>query len=276
MNSPNAHSELPRTAASLILAAGKGSRMTGYDGNKTLLPLCPTANNPYEGSRPILMEVLENLPSGPKGIVVHHRAEDVRRETSHLGCTYIFQPVTDGTGGAVLAARPFLKNLEEKAVIITMGDVPLIRRHTYSRLLEGLQAASMNVLAFHPEDSAQYGKLEVHEKRVQRIVEWQYWRTMEGHMQQAPCNAGVYAVDRTALLDGLEALARRPHEVRKQRNGQWVLIQEYFLTDLVEIFNAKGLTVTFTMAEPWEVMGVDTPEALAEVQRIYRLRQGNN
>ncbi|ROQ89876.1 NTP transferase domain-containing protein [Desulfosoma caldarium] len=276
MNSPNAHAERSRTAASLILAAGKGSRMIGYDGNKTLLPLRPTAHNPYEGSRPMLVEVLENLPLGPKGIVVHHRAEDVRRATSSLGCTYIFQPVTDGTGGALLAARPFLKNLEEKAVIITMGDVPLIRPLTYFRLLEGLRTAHMNVLAFHPEDSAQYGKLEVHEKRVQRIVEWQYWRTMEGRMQQAPCNAGVYAVDRTVLLEGIEALAQRPHEVRKKRNGRWVVIQEYFLTDLTEIFNAKGLTVTFLLAEPWEVMGVDTPEALAEVQKIYRLRQGNN
>lgn len=276
MNNSKAHFERPRTAASLILAAGKGSRMRGYDGNKTLLPLLPRARNPYEGSHPILVEVLENLPPGPKGIVVHHRAEDVRRETSSMDCTYIFQPVTDGTGGAVLAARPFLKNLEEKAIIITMGDVPLIRRQTYARLLQGLEAAHMNVLAFHPEDSAQYGKLDVQEKRVQRIVEWQYWRSMQGQMQQAPCNAGVYAVDRSALLEGLDILAQRPHDVRKQRDGRWVVIQEYFLTDLVEIFNAQGLTVTLTMAEPWEVMGVDTPKALAEVQKIYRLRQGNN
>jgi len=28
--------------ASLILAAGRGTRMTGYEGNKTLLPLIPT------------------------------------------------------------------------------------------------------------------------------------------------------------------------------------------------------------------------------------------
>ncbi len=276
MSSEPGYSQELRRAASLILAAGKGTRMVGYDGNKTLLPLSPLPQNPYQGSRPMLLEVLENLPLGPKGIVVHHRAEDVRRETSFYPCTYIHQPVTDGTGGAVLAARPFLKNLDEAAVIITMGDVPLIRPETYLRLLQGLQEASMTLLAFRPEDAAQYGKLEVHKNQVRRIVEWKYWNTMPEQMHGAPCNAGVYAVHRETLLEGLETLFRLPHEVQKQRDGQWVTVREYFLTDLVEILHTKGLVVTFTMAEAWEVMGVDTPEALQSVQKIYRLRQRDN
>lgn len=267
MNMPH---KMTSTAVSLVLAAGKGTRMTGYDGNKTLLPLVPSGNDPYIGSRPLLAHVLENLPPGPKGIVVHHRAEDVHRETSPYGCTYIYQPVTDGTGGAVLAARAFLESQREDAVIITMGDVPLIRRQTYELMLQALYDAHMVVLAFQPEDPAQYGKLEVQGQRVRRIVEWKYWNQMAGAMRGAPCNAGVYAIRRENVLSGLDALEKRPHEVRKLRDGQWVIIREYFLTDLVEIFGDQGLEVTFLVAEPWEVMGVDTPQALRRVQEIYR------
>jgi molybdopterin-guanine dinucleotide biosynthesis protein A len=56
--------------ASVVFAAGRGSRMTGYEGNKTLLPLVPAHGSLYEGERPLLVEVLENLPPGPKGIVI--------------------------------------------------------------------------------------------------------------------------------------------------------------------------------------------------------------
>lgn len=266
----------PQSVASLVLAAGKGSRMTGYEGNKTLLPLIPSGEERTVGSRPLLAEVLENLPPGPKAVVVHHRAEDVRRETAAYGCTYIFQPETDGTGGAVLAARPFLETLTEDAVIITMGDVPLIRRRTYDLLLQGLADGQMTVLAFRPDDPAQYGKLDVEENRVRRIVEWKYWSRMPGRMDGCPCNAGVYALRREGLLGSLDDLAAKAHEVHKERNGRMTLIREYFLTDLVEILVKRGLTVTYTTAEPWEVLGVDTPQALERVQEIYRLRQRNN
>jgi len=62
--------------ASIVFAAGKGSRMMGYGGNKTLLPLLPTVSI-FDGEHSLLIEVLENLPPGPKGIVVHPRAQDV-------------------------------------------------------------------------------------------------------------------------------------------------------------------------------------------------------
>src|SRR5271157_5085580 len=126
------------TVASIILAAGRGSRMTGYSGNKTLLPLVP-GESAYEGSRPLILEVLDNLPAGPKGIVVNYREEEVRRATEGRGISFIHQPVTNGTGGALLAARSFLASTDADRVIITMGDVPLIRSSTYQRLLDLLE-----------------------------------------------------------------------------------------------------------------------------------------
>jgi bifunctional UDP-N-acetylglucosamine pyrophosphorylase / glucosamine-1-phosphate N-acetyltransferase len=258
------------TAASIILAAGKGSRMLGYSGSKTLLPLIPGASR-FEGEQPMLLAVLNNLPPGPKAIVVHHRAEDIRRATRGMPVSYIFQPVTNGTGGALLAAAPFLETVNADQVLITMGDVPLIRNATYQRLLERLAIDDLVLLAFAARDRAQYGMLETEEKRVRRIIEWKYWRefatTEQIRLQY--CNAGVYAAKRQALLRYLEPLAKRPHFVQKQSGNEWVTIEEFFLTDLVEMMSEAGEAAGFVLVEETEVMGVDTPQTLEIAQKLY-------
>ncbi|HBZ55844.1 MAG TPA: MobA-like NTP transferase domain containing protein [Syntrophobacteraceae bacterium] len=262
--------------ASIILAAGKGSRMLGYEGNKTLLPLLP-GSSPYSGDRPMLLEVLDNLPHGPKGIVVHHFAEAVRTATQHLQVSYLLQPVTNGTGGAVLTARTLLQTVSCDRVIITMGDVPLISPATYQNLLRGLDANHLMVLAFEAADRGQYGMLETVGDQVERITEWKYWREYPAERQARLrwCNAGVYAARRATLGTYLERLARRPHHVKKRRDDQWVTVEEYFLTDLVELLTLDGLGVGLAMAAEEEVMGVDTPEALIRAQAVYALRRKN-
>lgn len=263
-------SQIPQ-AISIVFAAGKGTRMLGYAGNKTLLPLIPKASA-YEGDRPLLLEVLDNLPSGPVGIVVHHCAADVEQATRDRSITYIPQPITNGTGGALLAARSFLEAATQDAVIITMGDVPLIRRATYQRLLEGLNEQPLVILAFEPRDKAQYGMLEMDGERVLRIVEWKYWHTYAPDEQAGLrfCNAGVYAARRSVLLEYMVHLANQPHRVQKQRGDEWVIVEEYFLTDLVELMSRDQLEIGWVLAEEEEVTGVDTPEALQTVQMRYQ------
>jgi bifunctional N-acetylglucosamine-1-phosphate-uridyltransferase/glucosamine-1-phosphate-acetyltransferase GlmU-like protein len=244
--------------------------MVGYEGNKTLLPLIP-GESAYEGARPLLLEVLANLPPGPVGIVVHHRAEDIVRATNSPSVTHIFQQVTNGTGGALLAARAFLENVSEEAVVITMGDVPLIRRVTYENLIVRLAKQHLVVLAFEPRDRARYGMLEMDGDNVLRITEWEYWRSYSSERQAGLrfCNAGVYAVRRSVLLRYLDHLAHQPHYVQKRRGEELVTVQEYFLTDLVELMSNDGLPIGWVAAPEAEVSGVDTPEALQTVQVHY-------
>jgi len=258
-------------AVSIVFAAGKGTRMLGYAGNKTLLPLIP-GNSAYDGDRPLLLEVLANLPPGPIGIVVNHRAADIIRATEGLSVTHIHQQTTNGTGGALLAARGFLENTSEDAAVITMGDVPLIRKPTYEKLIERLDYLKLGILAFEPREKARYGMLEMDGENVRRIVEWKYWHAYSAERQAGLrfCNAGVYAVRRSILLPYLDRLADQPHQVQKQQGEEWVTIQEYFLTDLVELMSNDGLPVGCVLAMEEEVGGVDTPEALQKVQMHYQ------
>jgi bifunctional N-acetylglucosamine-1-phosphate-uridyltransferase/glucosamine-1-phosphate-acetyltransferase GlmU-like protein len=262
-----------RTTASVIFAAGRGSRMTGYTGNKTLLPLIPSVDV-YTGSHPLLLEVLQNLPDGPKSIVVNHCADDVRSATQHLGVSFCRQPETNGTGGALIAARPFIESTPSDSVIITMGDVPLIRRETYGQLIRQVDSCSMALLAFSPRDRARYGMLEVDGDRVLRIVEWKYWKDYPAERKKALrfCNAGVYVVRRSALIQVLDRLQSNPHIVTKQRGEHWVEIKEYFLTDLVEFLSMAGTDVGMVLVDEDEVTGVDTPETLERVQSEYARR----
>ena len=254
------------------MAAGRGSRMQGFDGNKTLLPLVPS-DTPQRGSRPILRHNLANLPAGPMGLVVHHQKSAVKAVTCDLKVCYCNQPQLNGTGGALLAARRFLESLDSEYVIITMGDVPFVLRQTYVSLTERLSASQLMVLGFCPPDKKQYGVLEIEGDRVRRITEWKYWKDYPSARQAALaiCNAGIYAVRRHDLVSYIPHLARRPRKVIKQINGRPTAVEEFFITDLVEYMVKDGLAVGYALtSNADETMGVDDLASLESAQRIYR------
>jgi bifunctional UDP-N-acetylglucosamine pyrophosphorylase/glucosamine-1-phosphate N-acetyltransferase len=257
--------------ASIIMAAGRGSRMKAFEGNKTLLPLIP-GKNPFEGDHPILLQILHALPQGPKCVIVNYRKEDVIQATRAYGLSYCEQPELNGTGGALLAASDFIASLDAELVIITMGDVPFVKPETYQKLIEELEKRNLVVLGFVPADKKQYGVLETEQDRVTRIVEWKYWSTFPEPVQKnlTVCNSGIYAVRKKDLLHYLPVLASRPQVVVKERNGAPMEIREYFITDIVEYMVKDGLDVGFAVAgDEMEAMGIDDPMALEKAQRLF-------
>jgi len=263
--------EKEKPVASIIMAAGRGSRMKGYDGNKTLLPLIPE-RGPFDGHWPILKNILNNLPTGPKCIIVRHKKDQVMEASKGHRISYCEQKILNGTGGALLAAKPFLNQVTCDRIIITMGDVPLVKKQTYLNLISRLEAYHMVVLGFRPDSKRQYGLIELEKDRVTRIIEWKYWKEYPKAKQSRLqiCNSGIYAARRQDLLVHLQDLASMPHRVSKEICGKWQTIEEFFITDLVEILNTKGKKVGYELvANPQEVMGVDDPLALAKAQRLF-------
>jgi bifunctional UDP-N-acetylglucosamine pyrophosphorylase/glucosamine-1-phosphate N-acetyltransferase len=262
----------PVKTTSLILAAGRGSRMKGFEGNKTLLPLA-SGQSPLEGSHPILLHILSNLPHGPKAIVVNHKKEDVINATQSLGLTYCDQPLLNGTGGALLASRGFLEAEDQNQLIITMGDVPFVKDSTYLNLIKGLKYNSLVALGFRAADKKQYGVLEIDEKNVKRIIEWKYWRTYskEEQKQFQICNSGIYSARKRDLIRYLRILKKNPHMVTKEVGGKMVEVEEFFITDLVELMGENGLKVGYIIAEDEnEVMGVDDLSSLKKAQKKFK------
>jgi bifunctional UDP-N-acetylglucosamine pyrophosphorylase / glucosamine-1-phosphate N-acetyltransferase len=258
--------------ASLIFAAGKGSRMKGYDGNKTLLPIV-AGKSPFEGSQPILLRIIDTLPEGPKALVVNYKKEEVIKATVGLDLVYCEQPVVNGTGGALLAARKFIEDTEFDRLLITMGDVPLIKRTTFEELLKVLDHSRFAVLGFRPLDKKEYGVLEIKDGRVMKITEWKYWSRYPKDEQDNLdiCNSGIYAASRDVLIKYLDVLGKTPHRVTKERDGKMVEVEEFFITDLVEFMGRDGIDVGYSLAEDeLEVMGVDDLPSLERAREAFK------
>jgi bifunctional UDP-N-acetylglucosamine pyrophosphorylase/glucosamine-1-phosphate N-acetyltransferase len=257
---------------SLIFAAGKGTRMKGYEGNKTLLPLVPE-ESPFKGREPILLHILKNLPPGPKALVVHHRKEEIIEATKGMGLLYYEQKETNGTGGALLAGKEFLSKGEFESLIITMGDVPFVRRQTYLKLTEGLDEFSMMVLGFRTRNKKKYGLLKTENDLVIDILEWEYWKELSVNQRSSLeiCNGGIYAVRRRDLIPYLSAIEKLPHRVLKERGGKSILIEEFFITDLVKLMTTDGLKVGYIVSDEMELMGIDDVQSLINAQRYYKM-----
>jgi bifunctional UDP-N-acetylglucosamine pyrophosphorylase/glucosamine-1-phosphate N-acetyltransferase len=260
-----------RRVASIVMAAGRGSRMKGYAGNKTLLPLEP-GKTAFEGRRPIITHLMDNLPAGPKALVVNHGKDQVMAATGVTGADYCEQPVLNGTGGAILAAGDFVASQPVEHIIITMGDVPFVRKSTYETLVAGLADHDLMILGFSPADKKQYGMLEIEAGQVKKITEWKYWKDYPPARQAAltVCNSGIYAARKSALVHYLPILASRPQIVHKEVDGKMTAIEEFFFTDLIEYMVRDGNPVGFhVVADEFETMGIDDVDALEKAQAIY-------
>ena len=262
--------------ASIIMAAGRGSRMQGYSGNKTLLPLIP-GDSVLEGRRPIVLHLMENLPPGPRALIVNHCQDAVRSATRETGARYCQQPILNGTGGAILAAEDFVAAQDTGHVIITMGDVPFVKRSTYDHLIRGLDDHDLMILGFSPGDKKQYGVLEIDDGKVRKITEWKFWKDYpEGRQHTLTvCNSGIYAARKASLVEYLPILASRPQIVQKEVDGIMTDIEEFFFTDLIEAMVQDGRRVGFHVVEDeYETMGVDDVGALQKAQAIYARMSG--
>ncbi|MBC2709664.1 MAG: NTP transferase domain-containing protein [Desulfosarcina sp.] len=257
--------------ASIIMAAGRGSRMKGYEGNKTLLPLDP-GSSVFNGRHPIIMHLMENLPAGPKALIVNHRKDQVMDTARDTGAVYCEQPVLNGTGGAILAAGDFVASQVAPYVVITMGDVPFVKKTTYETLVGGLGTHDLIILGFSPKDKKQYGVLEIEKEQVRKITEWKYWKDYPSQRQDmlTVCNSGIYAVRKRALVHYLPILASRPQIVQKEVNGKMTDVEEFFFTDLIETMVQDGKPVSFHVVDDeFETMGIDDVAALEKAQAIY-------
>jgi bifunctional UDP-N-acetylglucosamine pyrophosphorylase/glucosamine-1-phosphate N-acetyltransferase len=258
--------------ASIIMAAGRGSRMKAYDGNKTLLPLIP-GETPYKGERPILLHILGNLPAGPKAVIVNHCKDSVMAATHAMGLIYCEQPQLNGTGGALLAAKRFIEDTDCETIIVTMGDVPFVTPENYKRLVIDLKSHNVVVLGFRPRDKKQYGLLEISQGKVVKITEWKYWKDypVKKQTELSICNSGIYAMRRADLVRFLPILAQRPQIVTKTIDGHPTEIEEFFITDIVEYMAKDGLSIGYVLTEEeTETMGIDDPIALTAAQDFYR------
>ena len=236
----------------IVLAAGAGTRM------KSDLPkvLHPVAGRPMVGWA---VKVARNLGARQIVVVTGHGAERVEETLGAEGLTFARQDQQLGTGHAFLCGADGLSG--DGDVLVLYGDTPLLSEETLRDLLAEHRASgsAMTVLTGELPDATGYGRIIRDEAgHVQRIVEEKAANAEEKAVREF--NSGVYVMD-----------ARAPELARQIGNDNPA--QEYYLTDLLELYRRQGDTIgAYKLSDPDEVMGANDRRQLADAEAVMRRR----
>ena len=237
----------------VVLAAGEGFRMRS---NR------PKVLHDIAG-RSMLAHILAavgEFGATDVAVVVGPDRDDVAAEALRAapGAAIFVQRERRGTAHAVLAAREAIGRGYDD-IIVTYADIPLLQGATLAAMRSALaEGAGLIALGFAPQDPAGYGRLIERDGRLVAIREHKDANAEEKAARL--CNAGPVG------FRGAEALAML--DAVTPNNAQ----SEYYLTDLVEIANARGLPARTLEADEAEVMGVNDRVQLAAAEAGMQAR----
>ena len=238
----------------VILAAGKGTRM------KSDLPkvLHRIAGRSMLGH---VLALARQAGASGSAVVIGPGQDSVRKEAAALSpAAQIFvQAEQLGTADAVKAARPALA-AHSGQVIVLFADTPLFTPATISAVREALaKDADIAVVGFEAADPAGYGRLL--QDGQGRLVAIREHNDASPHERATRlCNGGVMGFRSARFLEILDAISNRNAKA------------EFYLTDAVEIANAKGLKCRAILCPEEEVLGINSRDQLAAAEAIWQTR----
>lgn len=206
-------------------------------------------------------------PASNITVVVGHQADQVRALLQPSGVRFVDQTEQKGTGHALLACRASLAS-EPGLVVVLYGDCPLLSPATLTELVrrqsfshESGSDAAATLITTRLNDPTGYGRVIFGENgSVSAIVEQK--AATPAQLAIPYINSGIYCFRADLLWKHLV-------EIRPDNPAE-----EYYLTDLVEIFGRAGHTVAaMELDDPGELLGINTRADLAAVDKIFRERK---
>lgn len=241
---------MPQPLSIVILAAGKGSRMKSSKA-KVLHEICGREMLYY--SIKAALEFTDDVI-----VVVAHQKEAVitAMEKHFNNITFVTQKadIFPGTGGAMMGVSPKYED-----VLVLNGDMPLMTKSSINAFMNSTSDIVMSVIEL--ENPSGYGRVLIENDQVICIVEEKDATAEEKATQTV--NAGVYAFKHHVLQTYLPQLSNA--------NAQ----AEYYLTDVIALARADGLSISPLTVEEVEFKGVNSKNDLANAEMIMmdRLRR---
>lgn len=234
----------------IILAAGQGTRMNS-DLPKVLHKV---------GAAPLLHHALsagQSLDPVRTVVVVGHGAEAVAKVARAFDdrVEVVTQEEQLGTGHAVAQAAPLLADQDGEAIVL-YGDTPFIRPETLQAMLDARAAHAVVVLGFHAADPGRYGRLLTSGDQLLAIREWKDATDEERTITL--CNSGVICANAKTLFTLVAQI------------GNANASGEYYLTDIVELARAQGLSAGVVTCPEAETLGINTRAQLADAERQFQ------
>jgi bifunctional UDP-N-acetylglucosamine pyrophosphorylase/glucosamine-1-phosphate N-acetyltransferase len=249
------------TPTAIILAAGKGTRMKS-DLPKVVFPV---------GGRPMVCAVVDACLAAGCGrviAVVGHKQELVRDALKNYPqVEYAVQDQQLGTGHAVQCAMPLLARESEKPgseTLVLCGDGPLIRPATIKAVLDrhrstGAAATLATSVIDNPDG---YGRI-VRDSAGRFVAIVEQKNATPEQLVVREVNPSYYCFDAHHLARALKGVTRN------------AVTNEYYITDVPALLMQAGERVEVIDAvPPQDVLSINTPDDLAQVDAIYRGRSG--
>ena len=240
------------TIASIILAAGEGTRM------RSKLPKVLH----LLGGKPLIwhaLQAVEGLVDLAPVLVVGHGADQVRATVGDVA-EYALQAEQLGTGHAVLMAQPLLQSKAD-TLLVTFGDMPLLRNESLKQLIDLHRSSKspVTMTSIIGDEARGFGRVVRDDQgHVVGIVE-QADATPE-QLTICEYNVSAYCFDAGWLWTALMRIPASPKG-------------EYYLTDVVSLAVAEGFQVaSLVLADPEEAIGLNTRVHLAEAEKVLRKR----
>ena len=233
----------------VILAAGKGTRMASCK---------PKALQTLAG-RTLIEHILGTLSEASINdvvIIVSPEAKDdfkKRIETKNK-VKYVEQEEAMGTAHALKTALP---HLSADSLLVLLGDVPLLSKHTINKLKEKTLDNDLVVLTGKVKNPSGYGRIikDKHGKPMAIIEELD---CNEAQREIKEINSGIMAFKANAARKLVEKIKPNPKK------------NEYYLTDAIEIAYHEGLRAVTYKTKKEEAFGVNSKKDLAEAEKINR------
>lgn len=241
--------------ASIILAAGQGTRMRSR---------LPKVLHPLLG-KPMLLYALEAaraVSDYAPVLVVGHAAEVVRSavEAADGSALFALQEQQLGTGHAVMSARAAVP-AEADLVLVTCGDMPLLRAETLRQLVSAHQQSGgvITMTSVVGEVPRGFGRIvRGADGSVRAIIEEADATPEQLALQEY--NVSAYCFDANWLWGHLEKI-------------QLSAKKEYYLTDLVAMAAAEGRRIeALVLQDRLETLGINTRVDLADAESAMRRR----
>ena len=240
------------TVASIILAAGQGTRMRSK---------LPKVLHPLLG-KPLVWHALRAvnpLVDGTPVLVVGYGAQAVKEAVGD-GATYALQAEQLGTGHAVAAAKVQV-DPQVETILVTFADMPLLRQETLQKLIDLHQtsASPVTMTSFIGDEARGFGRVVRNEHgHVIAIVE-QADATPE-QLAIREYNVSAYCFDAAWLWKALEGIPISPKG-------------EYYLTDVIGLAVQSGFAVqSMILEDPTDGIGLNNRVHLAQAEKVMRQR----
>ncbi len=244
---------LTRKVKSVILAAGKGTRM------KSELP--KVLHTIFD--KPLLGYVIDSVNKtgyvSENFVIVGHEAEKVEAyvNENYTNAKCVLQSPQLGTGDAVNKTMPYLKDFDGYVIVIC-GDTPLITSETIKSFIDfhEINEADLTVMSAIFENPKNYGRI-IRDKNKKFIAIAEEKDATAEQKAVKEVNAGIYCINWKTVSPAFNSL--------QNNNAQG----EYYLTDIVKWAVNQNLNVqSYILDNNEEIFGINSKLHLSQAIKI--------